>query len=250
MNIVLYNERHSFYTAQLGSSADGPVPEFLMGQRAPLLRERMRDAAADAMLEAAEKIMREKGFTGATMQDIAVAAGCAVGTLYLYFKNKDEILRGIILKHGVSLKTVMHAAIEQASDPLEKLRIFITSHLEWSHRHPEVADILCNAMPLRYYDFQAALRRLVPEEHVKMQEVELGIIREAQSAGRIRRDIPAATLAELVDGFMFTVMDQFSARPHAYSLPQQLALTWKFLTTGLEASGPERRNPQPKKKHI
>ena len=71
-----------------------------------------------------------------------------------------------------------------------------------------------------------------------------------QAAGRIRRDIPAPALAELVDGFMFTVMDQFSARPDAYTLPQQLDLTWQFLTTGLEASGSPKRNPQPKKKHV
>jgi AcrR family transcriptional regulator len=210
----------------------------------------MRDAAADVMLQAAEKVMREKGFTGATMQDIAAAAGCAVGTVYLYFKNKDELLRGIILKHGNSLKTDMHAAIERTSDPLEKLRIFVTSHLEWGHQHPQIAEILCNAMPLRYYDFHAALRRLIPEEHAQMQSVELGIIREAQAAGCVRRDIPATALVELVDGFMFTVLDQFSSRPDAYSLPQQLDLTWKFLTNGLEASGSAKRNPQSKKKHV
>jgi AcrR family transcriptional regulator len=221
-----------------------------MARSAPLLRSRLRDAAADVMLQAAETVMRGKGFTGATMQDIAAAAGCAVGTLYLYFKNKDELLRGIILKHGATLKTDMHAAIERTADPLEKLRVFISTHLEWSYGHPEVTEILCNAMPMRYYDFQASLRRLVPEEHAKMQEAELGIIRAAQAAGRIRRDIPATALVELVDGFMFTVMDQFSARPEAYSLQQQIDITWKFLTTGLQAPGSGKRNPQPKKKHV
>jgi AcrR family transcriptional regulator len=222
-----------------------------MSQNAPLLRSRLRDAAADVMLQAAEKVMREKGFSGATMQDIAAAAGCAVGTLYLHFKNKDEILRGIILKHASSsLKVDMLAAIERAADPLEKLSIFISFHLRWSHEHPEITEILCNAMPMRYYDFQAALRRLIPDEHAKMQEVELAIIREAQAAGRIRRDIPAVALVELVDGFMFTVMDQFSARPNIYSLEQQIELTWKFMTTGLEAPATQKRISQPRKKHI
>jgi AcrR family transcriptional regulator len=221
-----------------------------MPQHAPLLRSRLRDAAADVMLQAAETVMRAKGFDGATMQDIATAAGCAVGTLYLHFKNKDEILGGILLKHGTTLKVDMLAAIERTADPIEKLRIFITYHVEWIHRHPQIAEILCNAMPMRYYDFKAALRRLIPEEHSKMQDVELGIIREAQAAGRIRRDIPAVALTELVDGFMFTVMDQFSARPDAYSLQQQIELTWKFLTTGLEAPAAQKRNSQPRKKHI
>jgi AcrR family transcriptional regulator len=218
---------------------------------APLLRSRLRDAAADVMLQAAETVMREKGYDGATMQDIATAAGCAVGTVYLHFKNKDELLRGIILKHASSsLKGEMLDAIVRSKDPLEKLRIFITSHLEWTHRHPQIAEILCSAMPMRYYDFKAALRRLIPEEHAHMQEVELSIIREAQTAGRIRRDIPAVALTELVDGFMFTIMDQFSARPNVFTLQQQIDLAWGFLTTGLQADAPRKRNSQPRKKHI
>jgi AcrR family transcriptional regulator len=222
-----------------------------MASSAPLLRSRLRDAAADLMLQAAETVMREKGFDGATMQDIAAAAGCAVGTLYLHFKNKDELLRGILLKYASSsLKGDMLAAIDRSADPLEKLRIFITSHLEWIHRHPQIAEIMSTAIPMRYYDFKAALRRLIPEEHTRMQNVELDIIRDAQAAGRIRRDIPPVALTELVDGFMFTVMDQFSARPHTYSLQQQIDLTWEFLTTGLQAAAPPKRNPQPKKKHV
>ncbi len=212
-----------------------------MDQPISLLRTRLRDAAADMMLQAAERVMGEKGFNGATMQEIATAAGCAVGTLYLHFKSKEELLRGILLKHGVELKETMFTAIEGVADPLEQLRIFITAHLEWGHQHPAVMDIVGGALPMRYYDFKASLRKILPEEHEKMQEVELKIIREAQEAGRIRRDIPAAALCELVDGFMFTVMDQFSARPQDYSLQEKVDLTWGFLTTGLQSGGKEKK---------
>jgi AcrR family transcriptional regulator len=227
-----------------------------MGQRIPLLRARMRDAAADVMLEAAERIMRDKGYAGATMQDIAAAAGCAVGTLYLHFKNKEELLRGILLKHGTSLTRDMYAALEGISDPLEKLRVFITAHLRWAHEHPAITELVGKALPMRYYDFQAGLSRIVPEEHSQMQSVELAFIAEAQAAGRIRADISAAALAELVDGFMFTVMDQFSARPNAYNLQQQIDITWAFLTSGLQGGRPAATghrtpsNSHPRKSHV
>lgn len=221
-----------------------------MGTATPLLRTRLRDAAADVMLQAAERVMGEKGFNGATMQDIAAAAGCAVGTLYLHFKNKEELLRGILLKYGTSLKENMIAAIEGVDDPLEKLHIFIASHLEWGHEHPAVMELVGKALPLRYHDFQASLRKILPEEHERMQSVELEIIRQAQAAGCIRRDIPAETLCELVDGFLFTVMDQFSSRPKQYSLPEQVRLTWSFITTGMQAGGADKKPSQPKKKHV
>jgi len=220
-----------------------------MDPRTPLLRSRLRDAAADVMLQAAERIMGEKGFDGATMQDIAAAAGCAVGTLYLHFKNKEELLRGILLKHGVAIKESMVAAFQGVADPLEKLRLFIKAHLEWAHQHPTITELIGKALPMRYYDFQASLRRFLPQEHAEMQQFELQFIQEAQESGHIRGDIPAATLTELVDGFMFTIMDQFSARPGAYSLQEQLDLTWGFLTTGMQAGGADKKSSQPKKKH-
>ena len=221
-----------------------------MDPHTPLLRTRLRDAAGDVMLQAAERVMGEKGFDGATMQDIAAAAGCAVGTLYLHFKNKEELLRGIILKHGESLRETMIAAFQGVADPLEKLRIFIKAHLEWAHQHPAVTELIGSALPMRYYDFQASLRQILPAEHEQMQQFELQFIREAQETGRIRRDIPAKALTELVDGFMFTVMDQFSARPGVYSLQEQLDLTWGFLTNGLQAGCTDKKSSQSGKKRV
>ena len=226
-----------------------PPEESPMSQTAPLLRSRLRDAAADVMLQAAEKVMGQKGFAGATMQDIAAAAGCAVGTLYLHFKNKEQLLGGIILKYGDTLGEEIRVAVQSTSDPLEKLRFFISAHLEWVHRNPSISELIGRSLPARYYDFKASLHKLLPEEHAEMQGLELQFIREAQAAGSIRCDIPAEALAELVDGFMFTVIDQVSARPQALSLQQQIEFCWGFLTTGLQAGCPTRKTSQPKKKH-
>jgi AcrR family transcriptional regulator len=220
-----------------------------MPQNAPLLRSRLRDAAADVMLQAAEQVMGQKGFDGATMQDIAAAAGCAVGTLYLHFKNKEQLLRGIILKYGSTLLEDIRTAVQSISDPLEKLRVFIRAHLEWVHRNPSISELIGKSLPTRYYDFKASLHNLLPEEHRQMLGLELQFIHEAQAAGIIRRDIPAEALAELVDGFLFTVIDQVSARPEALSLEQQIDFTWGFLTSGLQAGVQTGKTLQPGKKH-
>jgi AcrR family transcriptional regulator len=246
MNKVLDNERRSFYDPPW---FEHDFQESLMSQPTPLLRSRLRDAAADVMLQAAEQVMGQKGFDGATMQEIAAAAGCAVGTLYLHFKNKEELLRGIILKYGSPLKEQMFEAAQVAADPLEKLRIFISAHLEWGRRNPMVIEIVGKSLPMRYFDFKAGMRRLIPEEHEEMHRLELQFIREAQAAHRIRCDFSAEILAQLVDGFMFTVMDQFSARPQAFTLQEQIDLAWGFLTTGLQAECTTKKTSQCKKKH-
>lgn len=48
------------------------------------------------ILDAAVRVFAEKGFHGATMREIAKAAGLADGTLYIYFKGKNELMLGIL----------------------------------------------------------------------------------------------------------------------------------------------------------
>lgn len=215
-----------------------------MTQPQPLLRDRLRDAAADALLKAAEEVMIRKGYDKATMQDIAAAAGCAVGTLYIHFKNKEVLFRAILQRHGARLKRQLMAALEGVTDPLEQLRLFVITHVRWAHDNHGLANLLCTTLPLRFYDFQESLSRIIPEEQVEFQNIELQFIRDAQAAGQIRSDLPAAAICDLVHGVMLTVLDQFTARPEAYSLTQRIELVWGFMSTGLQAgdgSGGARR---------
>lgn len=48
------------------------------------------------ILDAATRVFAEKGFHGATVRDVARAAGLADGTLYIYFKGKNELMLGIL----------------------------------------------------------------------------------------------------------------------------------------------------------
>ena len=58
------------------------------------LKAQRREAAAESVFQAAEEVIVSKGLDGATMQDIARRAGCAAGTLYLYFRTEIEISAG------------------------------------------------------------------------------------------------------------------------------------------------------------
>ena len=58
-------------------------------------REREKQQRLEDILDAAERVFATKGFTGATMDDIADAAELSKGTLYLYFKNKELLYLGI-----------------------------------------------------------------------------------------------------------------------------------------------------------
>lgn len=61
-------------------------------------REREREARRKCLLEAARKLVRERGFNGTTSRDIAHACELSEATLFFYFKTKDEIFTSLLIK--------------------------------------------------------------------------------------------------------------------------------------------------------
>jgi|GEM_PF-3153479 len=82
------------------------------------------------ILEATINVLAAKGVAGVTIQDIADNAGMAKGTLYLYFKNKDEILREVLHyemgSNGQEIIELMNSDLSAET----KLRLVIAKHIE------------------------------------------------------------------------------------------------------------------------
>ncbi len=76
------------------------------------------------VLDAAKKIFAEKGYHSATIAEIANRAGVAEGTIYTYFKNKEDLLFSITRGQFEQIKKVF-PDLYHLKDPLRKLRRFI-----------------------------------------------------------------------------------------------------------------------------
>ena len=83
------------------------------------------------ILEAARKVFAKKGFSNATMEDIAAAAGVAKGTVYLYYESKREVYFAA-LKFGLEkMYAVLDEEIKSIATPEEKLRTLIRVKLAY-----------------------------------------------------------------------------------------------------------------------
>ena len=89
-------------------------------------KERERERRRQQIIVAAKKVFSEKGFNKATMDDIAGEAELSPGTLYLYFKNKEELYASLSLRilHYLHIR-VEHVAKSQELGPIEKLDAMI-----------------------------------------------------------------------------------------------------------------------------
>src|SRR5690242_4697020 len=84
----------------------------------------------DAILKAATKVFAQNGFFQSQVADVARVAGVAAGTVYLYFKGKDDLLVSIFEKSMKDVLAEGHKAIQDISDPAERLRKIARLHLE------------------------------------------------------------------------------------------------------------------------
>jgi TetR/AcrR family transcriptional regulator len=84
-------------------------------------REKERQQRGNAIIEAARHLFFEKGYR-ATMDEIAEKAELGKGTLYLYFKSKDELYVSVIIEGFHVLEQRMQRELAKARGPEEKIR--------------------------------------------------------------------------------------------------------------------------------
>src|SRR5436309_6049817 len=86
----------------------------------------------ERILSAAERIFARHGFFAAKVSDVAKEAGVADGTIYLYFKNKDDLLISLFERRMQQVNELLVTATERvkAKGPLEQLRAFIKTYLQ------------------------------------------------------------------------------------------------------------------------
>ena len=86
-------------------------------------KEKEKEKRRDEIINAAKAVFADKGFRKATMEDIANEAELSPGTLYIYFKNKEELYASLSL----SILQYLHIRVEQVSreknlDPEQKVK--------------------------------------------------------------------------------------------------------------------------------
>ncbi len=88
-------------------------------------REREKLRQRQEMLAAALNLFSQKGYHSVSMHEIAAQAEFAIGTLYKFFQNKEDLYRALVLEQCDMFEEVLIHAIEEPEDEVEKLRNYI-----------------------------------------------------------------------------------------------------------------------------
>ncbi len=163
------------------------------------VREESRAAFREAILSAAERAFGRLGFRDAKMADIAAEAGVAAGTLYNYFKNKDEVFASIMVR-GREHVQAMFASFNDVADPIERTRLCMRAAFTYLEEHGSLFSMFVRVLGVTDY----ATKRTCDEqgEHSYAAAVQrtLLVIREAVERGQLRQDVAIDDLVTMLMG--------------------------------------------------
>lgn len=96
----------------------------MRGERAPR-RERERLRQRQEMLAAALELFSERGYHNVSMHEIAEKAEFAIGTLYKFFRNKEDLYQALVLEQSDRFHDLLGRTIEAKGDEIETLRNYV-----------------------------------------------------------------------------------------------------------------------------
>lgn len=99
-------------------------------------RERLKQELRDEIIAAARDLFVTEGYANVSIRKVADRVGCAPGTIYLYFEDKDSILSAICVETFAKLNKRMEAIRNDQGDPLERLRRGGRAYIQFALDHP------------------------------------------------------------------------------------------------------------------
>lgn len=165
------------------------------------------------IIDKAEAVFFETGYEGATLPAIADAAGYNKRTLYLYFKDKQEIFLAVVLRGLAALRAALEEALSRKASEDSGLHHLADAFFEFSIRSPDYLDLIMiyESRHFIYHDHGAATDpdsileqcQQVSDDMARMVTAAIGA---GMEAGSIRKDLAPRQLMLVLWGQIFGVM--------------------------------------------
>lgn len=140
-------------------------------------REREKEELKQLIMGTAAELFRERGYEKTSMRAIAEAIEYSPGTIYLYFKDKDELLYEVSVR-AFNLFFQYFSRVRGIEDPLERLFKLGESYITFAIEQPAYYDLMfIMTDPIRNLDSDTW------EEGEKNHQVLTDILQDCQSAG-------------------------------------------------------------------
>ncbi|PYS31685.1 MAG: TetR family transcriptional regulator [Acidobacteria bacterium] len=193
------------------------------------VRREKNNEKYQAILRAAIKVFASRGFFQSKVADVAQAAGVADGTVYLYFKSKDDLLISIFNETMDDVIAKSRGELQKIEDPVERLRKIASLHLAWLGQDRQLAVV-----------FQVELRQSTKfmEEFSTTRLAEyFELIREVivdgQAKGIFRKEVQPQVATKVFFGALDEMVTNWILSRKRYALETMVRPVLDILIRGL-----------------
>jgi TetR/AcrR family fatty acid metabolism transcriptional regulator len=184
------------------------------------VRRANREDKRRRIIDAAVDVFADKGFFGARVSEIAERAGVADGTIYLYFKSKDEILISLFEEKMAEILERFVNMLSEVHDTEEKMRRYIIEHLTLVAEQPRLMQVL--TVELR----QSArfMKDYAPHAFAKYLALVGSILEEGQKKGVFRKNLDPSIFRRALFGAIDEISLEWVLRGKEASLPSPVVV--------------------------
>ena len=183
-------------------------------QGRPVIKQPEKNHKYHQILEAAVKIFAKQGFHQSTIAQIAKEAGVADGTIYLYFKNKDDILVQFFSYRTKQVFESFREEVDRAETSSGKLRNLVHRHLAEFQRDRDGAVV---------YQVETHQNSRLAEAQIKemskmYRDLISEIVEQGQQEGTIRKDLYVGLVKRFIIGAVDEVINTWLHSNGEYDL--------------------------------
>ncbi len=203
--------------------------------------EVIEEFRVQSIREAATRVIARKGLAGASMQEIADEAQVAKGTLYLYFRNQQELLAAAIDQALIELLGTLEQALESDGNFEDRLRMLIRRQLEFFASNHDLFQI---HLSTKYADGVAQGSSRCERVSSSQYQVYIGRLKDflagAMERGEIRTMDPGRLAVFIQEGMAGVLFQRMS---DGASAPVEDEVEWisKMIVSGVAVAKRSRR---------
>ena len=181
------------------------------------------------ILQAAHAVFARKGFSDATVGDIAEAAGVGKGTVYLYFKSKEEIYWAALNRGLDQLHAQTKAALDGAETLRDKLRVFVETKVAFFEAHRDFFRIYFAEFGQTH---SAAAQKDFERRYLEQVGLLDAALQEGAKSGEVRRPVLTGAgfaIFAVTHSLVTRRIRGWSRVPLAADIEAAVELLWKGL---------------------
>ncbi|MYN67005.1 MAG: TetR/AcrR family transcriptional regulator [Acidobacteria bacterium] len=184
-----------------------------------------------AILNAATRVFARRGFFNAQVADVAREAGVAAGTVYLYFRSKDDLLTSIFEKSMTRALEEADRALTGVTDPVERLRRLARVHLGGLGSRRDLAIVFQVELrqSTKFMERFSAAQLRTYLDHLR------DAVRAAQEAGVFRTDLNATLAAKAIFGALDEMVTNWVLSNRDHRLVDDADPVIDLLVNGMKA---------------